>query len=53
MTANRVTAIVIHGRLSAAGIELRPPGRRRTSVPVGEAIGLYAAGQTMAQLAGK
>jgi hypothetical protein len=41
----------LFGKLTAAEITLRPPGARRIPVPVGEAAGLYASGQTMAQLA--
>jgi hypothetical protein len=46
-------ASTVHGKLTAAGITLRPPGGRRIAVPVEEAVGLYAAGRTMAQLAGQ
>ena len=46
-------ASTVHGKLTAAGITLRPPGGRRIDVPVQEAIGLYAAGHTMAGLAAR
>ena len=47
----QMSASIVGGRLTAAGITVRPPGGRRIPVPVEEAIGLYSGGQTMAQLA--
>jgi uncharacterized protein (DUF433 family) len=46
-------ASTVWGKLTAAGIALRPPGGRRIAVPVEEAAGLYAAGHTMASLAAR
>jgi hypothetical protein len=41
----------VNRKLASAGITLRPPGGRRKDIPVEEAAALYAAGDTMRQLA--
>jgi lambda repressor-like predicted transcriptional regulator len=50
----QVSRWTVGSRLAEAGITLRPPGgHNRIPLPVDELVALYAAGQTMAQLAAR
>jgi uncharacterized protein (DUF433 family) len=49
-----MSASAVWSRFTAAGITMRPPGgHNRIPIPVDEAVALYAAGHTMAQLAAR
>jgi len=51
----QVSRSVVGSRLTEAGLTLRPPGgaHSRIPVPVDEAVALYAAGQTITQIAAR